>query len=128
MNLKVLLPTEILIDQEVKKITAEAVNGFFTLLPRHIDFIAPLVPGLLFFETTDDKEEFLAVEEGLLVKRGPEVLVSTTNAMLGPDLGKLRRVVEERFRQVDEREKQVRSATARLEAEFVQRFIELGER
>lgn len=128
MRIKVLLPTEVLIDQEVNKITAEAENGFYTLLPRHIDFVAPLVAGLLSFVTSEGQEEFLAVDEGILVKRGEEVLVSTRNAVHGPDLGKLRQVVVERFQEIDEHERQVRSATAKLEADLVQRFIELRER
>ncbi len=49
MKLKILLPTEIMLDEEVTKVTAEAGNGSFCLLPRHIDFVAALVPGLLSF-------------------------------------------------------------------------------
>lgn len=127
MHLRVLLPTQVLLEQEVAKVTAEAENGFFTLLPRHIDFVAALVPGLLVLETGDGGEEFLAVDEGILVKRGREVRISTRNAMRGPDLGELQQVVVEKFYAMDERERQVRSATAKLEAEFIQRFIELGE-
>lgn len=127
MNLKILLPAQVLYEGEVTKITAEAENGFFTLLPRHIDFAAALVPGLLYMVKIDGGEEFLAVEEGILVKRGSEVLVSVSNALRGPDLGKLREVVIAQFKEVDDHERQVRSAAARLEAEFIQRFIELGE-
>jgi len=51
MNLKILLPTEILLDEEVTKVSAEAENGSFTLLPNHIDFVTAIVPGILFFES-----------------------------------------------------------------------------
>jgi len=68
MNLKVLLPTEVLIDEEVRKVTAEAENGFFCLLPRHIDFATALIPGLLSFEDSEGRETFVAVDEGVLVK------------------------------------------------------------
>jgi F-type H+-transporting ATPase subunit epsilon len=126
MRLKVLLPTEVLLDKEVTKVIAEAENGSFCLLPRHIDFVAALVPGLLSFTIDEDHEEFLAIDEGILVKCGAEVLVSTRTAVRGPDLGALRLTVEERFRHIDEREKQARAATARLEADLVRRFMELG--
>ncbi len=125
MRLKVLLPTEVLIDQAVVKVVAEAENGSFGLLPRHIDFVAALVPGLLSFTTEEGEEEFLAVDEGILVKCGPEVLVSTQNAVRGGDLGTLRQAVEERSQVVAERERETRSALARLEADFVRRFMEL---
>ena len=76
MNLKILLPAGVLLNEDVIKVIAEAVNGSFCLLPRHIDFLAALAPGILSFVSTEGKEEFLAVDEGVLVKAGPEVLVS----------------------------------------------------
>jgi F-type H+-transporting ATPase subunit epsilon len=125
MNLKVLLPAEVLIEEDVAKVTAEAHNGFFCLLPKHVDFAAAIVPGILSFETAGGREEFLAVDEGILIKCGQEVLVSTRNAVRGPDLGQLRRTVEERFKVLDDREKTARSAMVKIEAGFVRRFLEI---
>jgi F-type H+-transporting ATPase subunit epsilon len=125
MQLKVLLPTQVLLEEEVAKVTAEAENGSFCLLSRHIDFVAALVPGLFSFETEDGEETFLAIDEGTLVKCGREVLVSTRNAVRGRDLGQLQQVVEEQFSVLDERERKARSALARLEADLVRRFMEL---
>jgi len=125
MNLKVLLPTGVLIEEEVTKVIAEAHNGFFCLLPKHVDFAAAIVPGILSFETAGAREEFLAVGEGILIKCGQEVLVSTRNAVRGPDLGQLKRTVEERFKVLDDREKSARSAMVKIEAGFVRRFLEI---
>jgi F-type H+-transporting ATPase subunit epsilon len=125
MNLKVLLPAEVLVKEEVAKVTAEAANGSFCLLPKHVDFVAALVPGILSFETAGGRETFVAVDEGILVKCGDEVMVSTRNAMRGPDLGQLRRTVEERFKVLDDREKTARSAMVKIEAGFVRRFLEI---
>ena len=127
MRLKVLLPTEVFIDAEVNKVVAEAENGSFCLLPRHVDFITALVPGILSFTSGNGDEEFLAVDEGSLIKCGAEVLVSVRNAVRSPDLGMLRSLIEERFRVVDEYEKKARAAAARLEADLVRRFTELRE-
>ncbi len=126
MRLKVLIPTEILIDKEVTKIIAEAENGHFCLLPHHIDFVAALVPGILSFNSNSAAETFLAVDEGILVKCGAEVLVSVRNAVQGIDLETLKQTVEEQFRVLDEREKLTRSALAKFEAEMVRSFKELG--
>jgi len=128
MKLKILLPTEVLLDEEVSKVTAEAQNGSFCLLPAHIDFVAALVPGLLSFEAIEGKEVFLAVDEGVLVKDGRNVWVSTRNAIRGEDLGRLRKTVEEKFKVLDDREKTVRSAMAKIEANFVRRFLEIQRR
>ncbi|HOW99628.1 MAG TPA: F0F1 ATP synthase subunit epsilon, partial [Deltaproteobacteria bacterium] len=109
----------------VAKVVAEAGNGSFCLLPRHVDFVAALVPGLLRIFAADGTEEFYAVDEGILVKRGDDITVSTRNAVRVPDLGQARRVVEEKFKALDDREKSARTAAARLEADLVRRFMEL---
>ncbi len=127
MNLKILLPTEVLIDEPVTKIIAEAENGSFCLRPQHIDFVAALPPGILTFITAGDVEQFVGVAEGVLVKSGPNVHVSTLNAVRGGDLGSLRQTVTERFLVLNNRERVARSAIAKLEADFVRRFLELGE-
>jgi F-type H+-transporting ATPase subunit epsilon len=128
MRLKVLLPTEVLLDEEAGKVTAEAQNGFFCLLPAHIDFVTALVPGLLSFESKEGEEIFVAVDEGVLVKEGQNVWVSTRNAMRGTELGRLRKTIEDTFKVLDDREKTARSAMAKIEAGFVRRFLEIQRR
>ncbi len=127
MKLKVLLPTELLVDETVIKVTAEAENGSFTLLPRHIDFVAALVPGILAFEAEPGQQQFLAVDQGILVKCGPDVYVSTGNAAQSADLAELKQMVREQFEELDEHEKKARTALARLEANFVQYFMNIDE-
>jgi F-type H+-transporting ATPase subunit epsilon len=126
MNLKVLLPSQILISQPVMKIIAEAGNGSFCLLPNHIDFVTALAPGIFSFTTPEGTEEMLAMDEGTLVKCGADVLVSTRNAVRGPNLGMLKQTVEESFLVQDEREKVARAAAAKLEVDIVRRFMELN--
>lgn len=126
MNLKILLPAEIFLSEEVTKVVAEAKNGFFCLLPQHADFTAALVPGILSF-TAGEKETYLAVDGGALLKRGYEVSVSTRNAVRSPELGTLKEVVVKQFEETDEREKKARSAAAKLEMDLLRRFMELRE-
>ena len=126
MRLKVLTPTGILIDETVSKVLVEAQNGVFCLLPRHIDFATAMVPGLLSFVNESGQEVFLAVDEGILVKQGIEVRASTRRAVITDNLVTLRHTVEEEFKQLDEREKQLRSSLARLEADVLRRFVDLG--
>jgi F-type H+-transporting ATPase subunit epsilon len=126
MELKVLLPTQVLVSESVRKIVAEAENGSFGLLPRHVDYVAPLTAGILSFVTEDGREEFVAVDEGILVKRGDEVLVSTQRAVKGADLGELRQIIDREFRMLEDRERLTRTALARLESDIVRRLMELG--
>ena len=125
MKLKVLIPNEVFLDRDVAKVIAEAENGSFCLLPRHVDFVAALAPGVLVYETLDADERFLAIDEGTLAKCGAEVLVSTRSAVAGTDLGALEQIVAEQFEVLDDRERLARSASARLEAGLVRRFMEL---
>ena len=123
MTVKIILPSGVLLEQEAVKVVAEAQNGSFCLLPRHIDFAAALVPSILALTRPDGDETFLAVEEGILVKRGLEVLVSTGNAVQGR-LGELRQAVHKQFRELDEREHQARLALDHLEASLVHQIFE----
>lgn len=127
MNLKVLLPTEILVDEPVTKVVAEAENGSFGLLPNHIDFVTALVPGIMSFESPQGSEQFLAVDQGILVKQGPEVFISTRKAMQSADLEKLKHTVSDEFTVLDEQEKKSRTALANLESNFVQHFIQMDK-
>ena len=125
MRLRLLLPEEILLDVEARKITAEAVNGSFGLLPRHVDFVTALAPGILTFVSAEGREEFVAIDEGILLKRGSHVQVSTRNAVIGQELGELKRLIEERFKNITEYERKSRDALYKLEADLMRRFMEL---
>ncbi|MGD2112077.1 MAG: F0F1 ATP synthase subunit epsilon [Gammaproteobacteria bacterium] len=128
MQLRVLLPTGVLVDQAVSKVIAEADNGEFCLLPRHIDFVAALVPGMLCFTPLVGAETYAAVDEGLLVKCGRDVFVSTLNGVLDTDMTRLQALVEEQFLARDEHQRKARTALARLEAGTLRGFRELQER
>ena len=123
MNLKVLLPFEIFADKSgVSRIVAETREGSFGLLPHRLDCVAALAPGILIYETAADGEVCLAVDEGVLVKTGPDVLVSVRRAIGGSDLGQLRTAVEKEFLTLDDLERSARLVTARLETGFLRRF------
>lgn len=127
LRLLILLPTEVLLDTPVVKVIAEAEDGSFGLLPRHIDFVAPLIPGVLSFFGPDGIERFAAIDHGILVKCGTEITVSTANGVTGSDLADLQALVEERFLEIDEHERKARTALARLEAGTLRGFRELQE-
>ena len=123
MNLKILLPFKVFAETTgVSRIVAETHAGSFGLLPRRRDCVAALEPGILIYETAADGEVFVAVDGGVLVKTGPDVLVSVRRAMAGADLSQLRQAVEREFLALDEREQNVRSVMAKLETGFLRRF------
>lgn len=126
MMLKVLLPTKKLLDEETVRIVAEAADGYFCLLPRHIDCVAALVPGVLLFETPSGQERYAALDEAVLVKTGDRVMISARNGFAGDELGMLHRKVERDYLALEEKEQNARAAAARLEADLVRRLANYG--
>ena len=125
MNLKVLLPFRVFAEEtSVLRIVAETREGSFGLLPRRLDCVAALAPGILIYEHEGEAEVYVAIDERVLVKTGLDVLVSVRHAIGGTDLGQLREAVEREFLHLNEREQSVRSVVAKMESGFVRRLVE----
>jgi F-type H+-transporting ATPase subunit epsilon len=123
MKLKVLLPFRVFADKTgVTRIVVETVDGSYGLLPHRRDCVAALVPGILTYETGADGEVFVAVDDGVLIKSGADVLISVRRATGGTDLGQLRDAVQREFLSLDEQARSVLAATSKLESGFVSRF------
>ena len=125
MNLKVLLPFKVFTEKTgATRIVAETREGSFGLLPHRLDCVAALVPGILIYENEMEAEVYVAVDEGVLIKSGPDVIVSVRNAIGGKDLRQLREAVERDFLNLDQREQAVRSVLAKMESGFIRRLAE----
>ena len=129
MRLRVRLPTRLVLDEPVSAVVARSLHGSFGLLPRHVDFVTPILPGLLRYERENGDEHYLGVDEGVLVKCGSDVMVSVRDAVPAADEETVRAIVRDRFESLTERERRARAALTQLEAGFIRRFIEQrGER
>ncbi|MEJ2325284.1 MAG: F0F1 ATP synthase subunit epsilon [Chromatiaceae bacterium] len=123
MNLKILLPFQIFAEKTgVSRIVAETYEGAFGLLPHRLDCVAAVSPGILIYETEAEGEVYVAVDEGVLVKIGQDVLVSVRRAFSGTDLRHLRDAVEQEFLTLDEQEQSVRSVLAKMESGLIRRM------
>jgi F-type H+-transporting ATPase subunit epsilon len=126
MNLKILLPTEIFVDRtDVLRIVAETDKGSFGLLPHRLDCAAALLPGIFIYESAQAGISYVAVDAGVLVKTGMDVLVSVRRAISGTDLNQLHDEVKRQFLKMDKQEQEVRTAVTRMEAAMIGRFAEL---
>lgn len=120
MDLKILLPYRVFADiKNVRSVVAETSEGSFGLLPKRLDCVAALVPCILTYETDSKTEHYIAVDEGILVKAGSQVMVSVRNAFGGTDLGKLHESVEKEFIKLDESERKIRATMAKIESGFL---------
>jgi F-type H+-transporting ATPase subunit epsilon len=125
MNLKILLPFQVFAQKTgVTRIVAESLEGSFGLLPNRLDCAAALVPGIFMYESAADGVVFLAVDQGVLVKCGPDVLVSVRRAVGGKDLAALHTAVTQEYLLLDRRERDVRSAVSKMEGSLMGRLVE----
>lgn len=125
MHLKILLPYEIFADVKgVKRIVVDTTAGSHGILPRRLDCAAALQAGILLYET-DEGEKYVAINEGILIKTGQEVLVSVRNAIGDAPLGELKKMVREEMLALDELEVDARTVMAKLETGFLQSFQKL---
>ena len=128
MNLKILLPFQVFVQTTgVARIVAENRDGSFGLLPHRLDCVAAIAAGILIYENESAGETYVAVDEGVLVKTGLDVLVSVRNAIGGTDLGQLHQAVKSEFLKVHEGEQSARSVMASMESDFIRRLAGFHE-
>lgn len=124
MDLKILLPFKVFAElKQVKSLTADTNAGSFGFLSQRLDCVAILVPGIFSYET--DTVHYLAVDAGIMIKTGSQVLVSVRNAIGGADLGKLGEAVKNEFLTINDTEKNVRYVVSKLESELMNRLKKL---
>lgn len=129
MDLKILLPYKIYADiKNVDRIVAETNEGFFGLLPQRLDCVASLVPGIFMYETDKGEIHYIAIDEGVLVKAGKEVLVSVRNAIGGTDIGQLHNSIIKEYVKLDDNERSVRSVMAKIESEIIYNLQKFNKR
>jgi F-type H+-transporting ATPase subunit epsilon len=122
LELKIFLPYQILAEvTDLRRIVAETTEGSLGLLPHRLDCVAILKPGILTYQG-GGADVYVAVDEGVLVKRGLNVSVSVRDAVVGSGLEQLRAEVDKKFLHLDDQEKEMRSALAKIERGFVRRF------
>lgn len=126
MRLKILLPFQIFANvEQVLRLVVQTPEGALGILPNRLDCVTALKPGLLLYETRASAEIYVAVDAGVMVKSGSEVLVSVARAIAGNDLTQLRGAIEREFQAQDEDERGARAIMAKLEAGFISRIAGL---
>ncbi len=110
---------------DVRRIVAQTANGSFGILPRRLDCVAVLTAGILVWEDAAGETHYIATDDGLLVKHGPNVDIAVHHAIANLPLGELRAAVSREFASMDETERQLRTTLGKLEQGFVRRFARL---
>lgn len=120
MSLKVLLPSQVFIEQDgVSSIVAETTNGSFGLHAHRLDCITNLSAGILTYETEAVGPVYIAIDAGMLIKKAEKIVIFVSRAIGGADLNQLRSVMEQEFPTHDDKEQHVREAMDKLETGFL---------
>ncbi len=126
MRLKILTPMSVFLDKEVQKVDFEALDGFFTLLPKHMDFVNALKPTIVQYQE-NDKLYYVACQKGVIVKKGNEVLLSTPLAIENNDLEKLKTQIKVSFQEMEENRKEALLSLTRLEVGLTKGLMQLNK-
>lgn len=126
MNLKLSLPEVLLLDvNNVTQVIVETIHGSMGVLPRRLDGVAVLVPGILVYDLDAGGRQYVAVDEGMLVKMDETVLISVHNALAGEDLDHLQAALLSMQTQRDTEDRDARVEMARVESGLLRRLVSL---
>jgi F-type H+-transporting ATPase subunit epsilon len=76
------------------------------------------------YEANDAGTVYVGVDQGVMVKAGTQVTVSVRRAIGGSDLQELKKAVERDFLKLDEQERNVRTAVAKMDSGLMVRLAE----
>ncbi len=125
MQLTVCSPLGTVLETKVLKVTFETLNGFYTLMPKHVDFVAAMKPNIVRYTDENNDESYVACHRGIVVKKGQNVTMSVQNAVISKSLDTLSLVIRNDFKENEERRKELNLAMARLELGLVRGFGKL---
>jgi F-type H+-transporting ATPase subunit epsilon len=77
---KLVTPVGILIDEQVREVTAVNPLGEFGVLPEHVDYITSLEPGILTLRMGDGRERFYLLYGGLAEVKDGQLTVLAQGA------------------------------------------------
>ena len=128
LELQIVLPTRIFTQvDDVAHMSIDTPTGSVGFLPRRLDCVCPIIPGILAYRRhSNTEEEYIAVDTGILIKTGKNVRVSVHHAVASTSLAELEQIIHAEFEQLDEQEKLVRSISAGIETKLIRRFVEFS--
>jgi len=127
VHLKVQTPTNTVLESDIAAVDFEAVDGHFTLLPKHADFVSIVNFGIIAVKLTDGKDLYIASNTGVLSKQGKNVNISVRNAIINEDINVLTGIIESEFKKFNEERKETNTAMARLEIGITRGFMKLNK-
>jgi len=85
LNLKIITPQKVLLEEEVDAVYSTSTDGQFGILPDHISYMTPLNIGVTEY-VKDKQKEFICVIGGILQVKDNMVMILSDNAELGEQI------------------------------------------
>lgn len=127
MDFTVYTPLGTALKVKAKKVTFETVTGYYTLMPKHVDFVSAMEPNIVRYTDDAGREKYMACHRGIVVKKGTDVTMSVQSAVLSDSLDTLPASILADFKAAEEKRKELNTAMARLELGMVRGFGQLKE-
>jgi F-type H+-transporting ATPase subunit epsilon len=125
MELELLIPQRSLYQGQIIKLRAEGPQGWFGLLPHHVDTASPVLPGFMGWQDTQDGLWYAAVDRGCLIKQGARVTVAVHRATVERDLGRLQEIMTQMLQAQGAAEQDMRTALQTLETDLARRLVKV---
>ena len=125
IELKIYSPTEILFEDNVKKINFQGKEGFLTILPNHIDYVSSFDTTIINLIDENNKEFFLALGNGVLVKYADRVRITAYKGVVAESLETLELKMHALNEREDNIEKEINKNLKQLEYYMLNNLVEL---
>ncbi len=126
MKLNIITPLETFFVDDVEAIYAEGLEGYFTILPNHADYVSSLKISIFKF-VKGNKENIFAIDGGVLVKVGNQINLAIRHAIKGDNLVDLKNKMDKEFYEIDDNERKSKTALASLEVGIAKLLLELNQ-
>lgn len=123
MNLSIITPLSIVINEPVISLRAMDASGSFGILPGHAEFLTRLAVSVVSWTTESGVTRHCAVRGGALSVTGADIAVATREAVVGDDLETLDREVLARFRADLDVERSEHVSTTRLQLDVMRKIM-----
>lgn len=123
MNLSIVIPLSIVINEPVVSLRAMDASGSFGILPGHAEFLTRLAVSVVSWTTESGLARHCAVRGGALSVTGADIAIATREAVVGDDLETLDREVLAQFRAELDVERSEHISTTRLQLDVMRKIM-----
>ncbi|WGI24290.1 F0F1 ATP synthase subunit epsilon [Halomonas alkaliantarctica] len=123
MNLSIVTPLAIVVEEEIDSLRAEDTSGSFGILGHHAPFLTSLTLSIISWRVAS-AEHFCAIRGGVLtVDNSGDIEIATREAVMGDDLATLDADVLARFETEAEEERAEHIESVRLQLNVIRQMI-----